>query len=206
MIGIIDLGISNIASVTAAFSYLGCETNIITNSEDLSNNSGIVLPGVGAFGDGMKALEDSNLIEPIKHYVKEGFPILGVCLGMQLMTNESEEFGFHEGLNLVPGKVVRLKPCENECIPNIGWCDIDIRPKAKLFNNTQEKTSFYFVHSYHMECEDERDIAATIDFGNRPVTVAIQKENIFGLQCHPEKSQDAGLQVLDSFISIVRNI
>jgi len=205
MIGVIDLGISNIASIIAAFNYLGHETSIITNSEDLSNYSGIVLPGVGAFGDGMEALEDSDLIKPVNHYVEEGLPILGICLGMQLMSSQSDEFGFHKGLNLITGKVVRLEPGKDERVPNIGWCDVDIRPKAKLFNNTQEKTSFYFVHSYHLECKDDADVAATIEFGGRSVTVAIQRDNVFGLQFHPEKSQDAGLQVLDSFISRVRN-
>jgi glutamine amidotransferase len=203
MIGIIDLGISNIGSVLRAFQRLGSSPALLEDASAVSTATAIVLPGVGAFGDGMAALRSRGLEAPLQEAARLGKPILGFCLGMQLLADSSEEYGQHRGLGLIPGRVLRLVPGAGERVPNIGWCDVTTRPGSRLFRNTPDKTPFYFVHSYHMLCSDPADAAATIAFGDTRVTVAVEHGNIFGLQCHPEKSQDAGLGVLDAFLTVV---
>jgi len=204
MIGVIDLGISNIGSVLRAFQRVGSTPALLDDARAVAAVQAIVLPGVGAFGDGMAALQARGLAVPLQEAAQAGKPILGFCLGMQLLADSSEEYGQHRGLGLIPGKVVRLVPVAGERVPNIGWCDVSARPGARLFRETPAGTPFYFVHSYHLQCADAGDAAATIDFGRTPVTVAVEHGNIFGLQCHPEKSQDAGLGVLDAFLAMVR--
>lgn len=204
MLGVVDLGISNIGSVLRAFQRLGNSPVLVNDARAVAEVQSIVLPGVGAFGDGMAALHARSLVEPLREAARAGKPILGFCLGMQLLADGSEEYGDHEGLGLIPGRVIRLKPAPGERVPNIGWCDVFPREGARLFHDVQEGTPFYFVHSYHLHCTDPGHIAATIAFGSGPVTVAVEHGNIFGLQCHPEKSQDAGLLVLDTFLSVIR--
>ena len=204
MIGVIDLGISNIGSVLRAFRRVGCTPELLNNARAVSEAGAIVLPGVGAFGDGMAALRSRGLVAPLREAASSGKPILGFCLGMQLLADSSEEYGLHQGLGLIPGRVVRLEPGSGERVPNIGWCDVSVRPGARLFRDTPDNTPFYFVHSYHLLCADADDAAASIAFGGTRVTVAVEHGNIFGLQCHPEKSQDAGLGVLDAFLTVVR--
>ena len=202
VLGVVDLGISNIGSVLRAFERLRCTPAIVQSPDDLMRARAIVLPGVGAFGDGMKALKKMKLVEPIKAAARAGKPLLGFCLGMQLLADSSEEYGRHEGLGLIPGQVVRLAPGPGDRVPNIGWCDVEARPGARLFRDLPPLTAFYFVHSFHLRCTDPAHSAASIRFGSAPVTVAIEHGNIFGLQCHPEKSQDAGLSVLDAFLTL----
>ena len=204
MIGVIDLGISNIGSVLRAFQRVGSVPALLDDARAVAAAQAIVLPGVGAFGDGMAALQSRGLAAPLQEAARAGKPILGFCLGMQLLADSSEEYGQHRGLALIPGKVVRLAPGPGERVPNIGWCDVTARPGARLFCATPSNTPFYFVHSYHLQCANAGDAAATIAFGAAPVTVAVERGNIFGLQCHPEKSQDAGLGVLDAFLTVVR--
>lgn len=204
MLGVIDLGISNIGSVLRAFDRLGSSLTPLRDAHAVVNAKAIVLPGVGAFGEGMAALYAQGLVEPLREAARAGKPVLGICLGMQLLADHGEEFGSHEGLGLIPGKVVRLKAGPGERIPNIGWCDITPHDGSRLFRAIHSGTSFYFVHSYHLQCADPGHVAATIAFGSTPVTAAVEHGNIFGLQCHPEKSQDAGLSVLDAFLSIAR--
>ena len=204
MIGVIDLGISNIGSVLRAFQRVGSTPALLNDARAVTAAQAIVLPGVGAFGDGMAALQTRGLVAPLQEAARAGKPILGFCLGMQLLADSSEEYGQHRGLGLITGKVIRLVPGAGERVPNIGWCDVTTRPGARLFRDTPPSTPFYFVHSYHLQCADPGDAAATIAFGKTPVTVAVEHGNIFGVQCHPEKSQDAGLGVLDAFLSLVR--
>jgi glutamine amidotransferase len=204
MIGVIDLGISNIGSVMRAFQRLGSPPALLRDAQAVARAHAIVLPGVGAFGDGMAALRAKGMVGPLREAARAGTPILGFCLGMQLLADGSEEYGDHEGLGLIPGRVVRLKPAPGERVPNIGWCDVVPREGARLFHDVREGTPFYFVHSYHLQCADLGYVAATIAFGSGLVTVAVEHGNIFGLQCHPEKSQDAGLAVLDAFLSLAR--
>lgn len=204
MITVIDTGIGNLASVQRAFSIVGAQTCLSHDAHTLLNSDGIVLPGVGAFRDGMDSLRQHDLIEPLREAARSGIPILGFCLGMQLLADSSEEFGEYEGLGIIPSRVVALKPGPGERVPNIGWCDVNVRDGARLFHDVGEHASFYFVHSFYMECENPSHVAATIRFGSKNVTVAIEHNNIFGLQCHPEKSQDEGLKVLEQFIKVVQ--
>jgi len=205
MLGVIDLGISNTGSVFRAFQRLGQSPVLLHGPREVAEARAIVLPGVGTFGDGIAALRARGLVEPLHEAARAGRPILGFCLGMQLLADGSEEYGQHEGLGLIPGRIVRLRPGPGERVPNIGWCDVLPREGARLFRNVRMGTPFYFVHSYHLRCTDPGHVAATIAFGSNPVTVAVEHGNIFGLQCHPEKSQDAGLAVLDAFLSVVRD-
>lgn len=204
MITIIDSGISNLGSVAAAFRRIEAQHAITRDPDAVATARAILLPGVGAFGDGMAGLREHGLVEPIKSAAARGVPILGICLGMQLLASSSEEFGTHAGLGLVPGRVVRLTPRHaRERVPNIGWCDVSPRPGAKLFLQP-EASSYYFAHSYHLQCDDQQDVAAEMSYGGDRITVAVQRGAVFGAQFHPEKSQDAGLSVLAAFVQLCR--
>jgi len=205
-LGIVDLGISNVGSLVTAFDRLDAPSVLASRASDLHEVSAIVLPGVGAFADGMKSLRGAELVDPIRGAARDGIPILGVCLGMQLLARRSEEHGKHEGLGLVDGDVVRLEAGNGERVPNIGWCDIHPVDSARLFAGTSAGESFYFVHSYHLSCEEQGLAAATMSFGGQEIVIAVEKGNIFGLQFHPEKSQDAGLTVLERFIGVVNTL
>ena len=200
MITIIDSGIANIGSVVAAYRRLGVATTTTTDPKIVAAASALVLPGVGAFADGMESLRQKDLVQPILDAAAAGVPILGICLGMQLLAEVSEEFGEHQGLGLIPGRVIPLRPAQaNERVPNIGWCDVTLNPQSSLFQNMGTSQTFYFVHSYYLNCSDSSHAVATIPFGGALVTVAVANRNIFGVQFHPEKSQDAGLQLLNQF-------
>jgi glutamine amidotransferase len=205
VLGVVDLGISNIRSVMCAFERLRVTPSIAQSPDDLARARAVVLPGVGAFRDGMKALKERGLVEPLRAAARAGKPMLGFCLGMQLLADNSDEYGLHEGLGLIPGRVVRLAPGPGDRVPNIGWCDVEARPGARLFRNLPPLSAFYFVHSFHLCCEDASHSAASIRFGGADVTVAVEHGNIFGLQCHPEKSQDNGLAVLEAFLALVEH-
>ena len=200
---IVDLGISNVGSLVTAFGRLGVVAAVANKALDLENVSAIVLPGVGAFADGIKSLRAAGLVEVIRQAARDGTPILGVCLGMQLLADMSEEHGQHEGLGVISGGVARLEANIGERVPNIGWCDVYPGNNTRLFTETTPGESFYFVHSYHFRCSEQGLVAATIAFGGEDIVVAVEKGNVFGLQFHPEKSQDAGLTVLDQFLGVV---
>ena len=207
MITIIDSGIANIASVSAAFRRLGAETCVTREPALVAGAEAIVLPGVGAFADGMASLQNCGVVGPIQSAAAGGTPILGICLGMQLLADSSEEFGEHSGLGLVPGRVVQLQAAgASDRVPNIGWCDVQPRAGSKLFADTPAGTAFYFVHSFHMQCTRPEDASASIVFGGAPVTAAVEKGRVFGVQFHPEKSQDAGLGVLENFVNFVKEV
>jgi len=203
MITIIDSGICNIGSVLTALDRVGARYIVTTEPAHVNSASALLLPGVGAFADGMEALRRNSLVEPIRAHAVAGKPLLGVCLGMQLLADGSDEFGTHEGLGLVPGWVRRLPSVPSLRVPNIGWCDMQVTNSTKLFAGSEANTSFYFVHSYAMECDDLDNIVGSIDFGDHKVTAACQRGNIFGAQFHPEKSQDAGLAVIANFAALV---
>ncbi|MCX5876794.1 MAG: imidazole glycerol phosphate synthase subunit HisH [Deltaproteobacteria bacterium] len=204
MIVIIDSKIANLGSVVAAFRHLGEAVTISDDPDIVASAEGLVLPGVGAFADGMESLQRLGLDGPIRSAAAKGKPILGICLGMQLLAEESEEFGNHKGLGLIPGRVVRLAPKSGERVPNIGWCDVYPAGDSSIFCDITAGTAFYFVHSYHFLCNNRENSVAVIDFGHEPVTVAVERGNIFGVQFHPEKSQDAGLGVLEAFVTYVK--
>jgi imidazole glycerol-phosphate synthase subunit HisH len=203
MIVIVDSGVSNLGSVQAALRRVGAPGEVTTDGEVVRRADAVVLPGVGAFGDAMTALRERKLVEPIRAAAADGIPILGVCLGMQLLADQSEEFGWHEGIGLIPGQVVRLEPrAAGERVPNMGWCDVTPGPDAVLFRNVAHAAAFYFVHSYRFACQNPSDIAATISYGGGHVAAAVQHKNVHGVQFHPEKSQDAGLEVLAEFLAL----
>ena len=199
MIAVIDSGISNIGSVMTALQRIGAEAKATRSRAEVEAADSLLLPGVGAFGDGMAALRHHDLVEPIRAHANAGKPILGICLGMQLLASESEEFGTHTGLDLIPGRVRRLRPQAGLRIPNIGWCGLRAREGASLFAEMPPDACFYFVHSYVVDCAAAEDSAGLLDFGEETATVAVERGRIFGAQFHPEKSQDAGLAVLDAF-------
>lgn len=200
MLTVVDMGISNIQSVLEAFRRIGAEVHVTGRPEDVERTETLILPGVGAFGDGMASLREKGLLEPIRRHVLErGRPLLGICLGMQLLAEHGEEHGDHPGLGLVPGRSVRLAPVDPTLrVPNMGWCDVAVRRRGRLFAETPAGESFYFAHSFHIRCDDPEDVAATLDYGGE-VAAAIERGSVLGVQFHPEKSQDAGLGVLDCF-------
>jgi glutamine amidotransferase len=203
MITIIDSGISNLGSVLAAMRRISAQVEVTTDAAAVNRAKAILLPGVGAFADGMAALRRHGLVEPIQAAAKAGKPILGICLGMQLLAEGSDEFGDHEGLGLVPGRVKKLPSVQGLRVPNIGWCDMEVRRSASLFAGIESGATFYFVHSFHLVCAQPAHSAGALAFGPSLVTGAVEHGNIFGAQFHPEKSQDAGLAFLANFAAYV---
>lgn len=212
---IVDYGLGNIMSVSQAFEAIGNPAIITDKAEEIMRADCLIIPGVGAFGDGMKGLKDRHLINSIVQFAKENKPILGICLGMQLLMSESEEFGLHKGLNLISGKVVPLKSPKEVAmkrykVPNFGWCDIK-PPKEKsvkewektLLESTQEGAEVYFVHSFYVKPENRGHLLAITDYGNQEVCAVIKKGNIMGCQFHPEKSGKVGLNILSSFCKLI---
>ncbi len=205
MITVIDSKVANLGSVQAALRRIGAPFRVAADPGVVRDAAALLLPGVGAFADAMAALRSHGLVEPIRAKAAAGTPVLGVCLGMQLLAEESEEFGRHEGLGLIRGRVLRLAPSRTgERVPNIGWCDVTPAPHASLYRAVQPGTAFYFVHSYHLACSDPGDVAAEMRYGAGNIAAAVEHGNIHGAQFHPEKSQDAGLSVLAAFAALVR--
>jgi len=198
MITIIDYGMGNLRSVEKAFEFIGFEAEISSKKEDIKNASSLVLPGVGAFGDAMKHLGESNLIDTIKNETAKGKPFLGICLGMQLLFEKSFEHGETEGLNLVGGEVVPFK-LKGFKVPHMGWNNLVARENP-LFKRSDDKF-VYFVHSFYASKVKETDIIANCFYGTEFVA-AVRKENVYGLQFHPEKSGDVGLDMLKRFANL----
>jgi glutamine amidotransferase len=200
VITVVDLGISNLQSVLEGFRRVGATFEVTKQPDDVERAQSVVLPGVGAFRDGMRALHEHGLVDSLRrHALERKRPLTGICLGMQLLADGSEEHGSHEGLGLVPGRSVRLQPSDGSLrVPNMGWCDVTVRRPGTLLAEDADGRAFYFAHSYHLEVADTDDIAATLDYSG-PIVAAIERANITGVQFHPEKSQDAGLDVLAAF-------
>lgn len=199
VIAIVDYGEGNLGSVEKALRHVGCNTAITNDSEAIVNADGVVLPGVGAFDDCIMGLRETGVQEPLKEAVAEGIPFLGICLGLQMLFEGSEE-GDLPGLGILDGKVVRFK--HELKIPQIGWNRIDIQADAPHLDGIEDGAWVYFVHSYYVVPEDTGVIATTTDYGIEFCS-AVWKDNIFATQFHPEKSQKVGLQILDNFRQIV---
>lgn len=198
-IDIIDYGMGNLQSVRNALERLGCEVRISNDPAALAEADALILPGVGAFGEAMYNLEQRKLIEPLRRAVlEEGKPLLGICLGMQLLADSSEERGNFQGLSLIPGQVREIPVSEGLRLPHIGWNGVSIHKRDPLFREIHEGGAFYFVHSYRFEC-DPAYIAGVTDYGT-DITAAVQKDRIFGVQFHPERSQHKGLRLLRNFV------
>lgn len=202
---IVDMQVSNLRSVINAFTRIGANVRVSGEVADVAAAKALVLPGVGAFEAAMASLRQQGLVEVLKERAgKAGVPLIGICLGMQLLADVSEEHGEHEGLGLIQGRVTRLKATDPAYrVPNIGWCDTIADKDSVLFPEGEDTRSFYYVHSYHMNCDDASDAAAHIEFSGQNVTTAVERANIFGAQFHPEKSQDAGLDMLARFVAHV---
>jgi imidazole glycerol-phosphate synthase subunit HisH len=207
MIVLIDIETSNLRSVINAFDRVGATLTVSSDPRDVANANAIVLPGVGAFERGMAGLHKFGLVDALKRRVAdEGIPLIGICLGMQLLAEVSYEHGTHEGLGLIKGEVKKLHPVEaGYPVPNIGWCDTLPKKQGVLFPDMATARSFYFVHGFQVECADQDNVAATINYGGQLVTAAIECDNIFGAQFHPEKSQDDGLDLLSRFVAHLRD-
>ena len=203
MVGIIDYGMGNLLSVYHAFDSLEAEVTICQQPEDLRVVDRIVLPGVGAFHDCMANLETKGFVKALEENVfHQHKPILGICLGMQAMARRSFEGGEYKGLGWFDADVVRLQPSDPSLrVPHMGWNDVKYRQDSPFFANLPPYPDFYFVHSYYMKCDDAGDVDATCDYGST-VTAAIRKDNIFATQFHPEKSQDHGLKILQTFLRL----
>ena len=198
MIVLIDYGVGNLYSVEKAAAYVGGDVKISSSAEDIKRAEKIILPGVGAFGDCMKNLEATGLIPTIKAEISAGKPILGICVGLQILFAGSEESPNVDGLNVFSGSVKRI--CAGDLkIPHMGWNSIKFGG-SKLFAGLSGEPYFYFVHSYHAVPDDKNIIAATTNYGET-VTAAVERDNIFATQFHPEKSGDVGLHVLKNFLN-----
>jgi glutamine amidotransferase len=199
---IIDMNMGNIQSVAEAFKRIGCEVLVSGFKSDIEDSSILVLPGVGAFGDGMKSLYEKGLLKALSETViKDKKPLLGICVGMQLLSEKSNEFGEHEGLKFIDGKVHLLKPdIDGYRVPNMGWCDVIISKDSKIFNALPSGETFYFAHSYYFECDNSKNVSGYIEFSGKHIPCIVEKDNIVGVQFHPEKSQDIGLDFLETYI------
>lgn len=202
MIAIIDYDAGNIRSVEKACISLGYDAVVTRDRDTILNADRVILPGVGAFGDAMEKLEKFELVEVIKEVVKKGTPFLGICLGLQLIFESSEESKGVKGLGLLKGEVLRIPDCEGLKIPHIGWNDITINPSSKLFAGIPDKSYVYFVHSYFLKAENESEVAATTEYSAH-IHAAVEAGNIFATQFHPEKSGDVGLKILKNFAEML---
>lgn len=197
MIVVIDYNVGNVESVCNAFRHIGCQAELSRDPAGIANATGLVLPGVAAFGYAMEALGDAA--EPVKQAVLAGKPILGICVGHQLLFDESTEYGPHKGLGLIQGRVVPVPP--EQTVPHMGWNLVELPEDMDLFAGLGPAKHFYFAHSYHAQISDKQARIAHTDYGS-PLTASVQKGNIYGVQFHPEKSSRQGLQVLKNFHAI----
>jgi glutamine amidotransferase len=202
MIAIVDYGMGNVRSLSHAFEYLGEDVVVTDDAQVMDDADRIVLPGVGAFGDAMQAMHQRGVIAPLNRQVHEfRKPVLGICLGMQLVAKESVEHGQHQGLGWVDARIERLTPAAPLKVPHVGWNSLDFPAQDWLFEGIRQKeANFYFVHSFHMVCSNPQDRLATTDYGG-DVTAVVRHDNIVVMQFHPEKSQDNGLRLLQNWVN-----
>ena len=201
MIGIIDYDAGNIKSVEKALHYLGEQTVVSRDSQVLLHADKVILPGVGSFGDAMNNLNTFGLVPVIRQIADQKTPFLGICLGLQLLFESSEETPGVEGLGLLKGRIVKIPPAEGLKIPHMGWNSLHLQNDGRLFQGIPEQTYVYFVHSYYLQAEDPQIVKATTEYG---VTIhaSVEKDNIFACQFHPEKSSKYGLKILENFAKL----
>jgi glutamine amidotransferase len=208
---IVDYGLGNIFSVSRALEHFGSEVTLSDQPRDILEAPRVILPGVGAFANGMEGLRSRRLIEPMREYAATGRPLLGICLGMQMLVSESEEFGRHEGLGIIPGKVVAIAGRDAQGtamkVPHIGWSTL-ARPAARaawdrtILQGLDGQSTAYFVHSFTVVPDEEDDRLADTYYGDCRVSAAIQRGNVSGCQFHPEKSGPIGLAIIKNFLEL----
>ena len=203
MIAIIDYDAGNIKSVEKAILSLGEEVVVTRDEEIILGADGVILPGVGSFGDAMEKLHAYNLVEVIKKCVAQNTPFLGICLGLQLLFESSEETPGVEGLHILDGKIVRIPDTCGLKVPHIGWNDLSFPNKGRLFEGLPENSYVYFVHSYYLQAKDADIVVAATEYGTH-IHAAVEKGNVFACQFHPEKSSEVGLKILQNFIAVTK--
>ena len=201
MVAVVDYGYGNLRSVLNALEFVGAEARLAAQPEQLEGADRVILPGVGAFRDAIAALRERGFGEALPALAGEGRPLLGICLGMQLLATKSLEFGEYEGLGLLPGVVERLDVPDELRVPHVGWNDLLIQRESKLFDGFPDDPTCYFVHSYHLVPDDPELLTATTEYGG-PVSACAERDNVYAAQFHPEKSQRDGLKLLENFLAI----
>ncbi len=201
MVAIIDYGAGNLSSVKKALDYLGAESEITQDREKIMSASHVILPGVGSFADAMNSMRERGLVEIVKEAALSGKPFLGICLGLQLLFDESEESPGVKGLGLLKGKIVQIPKKDELKVPHIGWNSVCFKQKNGIFAGLEENSYFYFVHSFYLKDADKEDVAAVTCYGVN-IECAVQRGNLCAVQFHPEKSSKAGLRLLRNFLSM----
>ena len=201
MVAIIDYDAGNIKSVQKAIEYLGEDVIITRDPEVILNASRVILPGVGAFGDAMEKLHKYNLVDVIKEVVKREIPFLGICLGLQLLFERSDETPGVQGLGILKGEIKRIPDNGELKIPHIGWNSLSFPNKGRLYDGISEESYVYFVHSYYLDAEDKNIVVATTEYGTT-IHASVEQGNVFACQFHPEKSSSIGLKIIDNFLKI----
>ena len=198
MIAIIDYDAGNIKSVEKSLNYLGEEAIITRDHDEIVNSDKVILPGVGAFADAMEKIRHYGLEETIHEVVEKNIPFLGICLGLQLMFESSDEGPGVKGLGLLPGKILRIPKSGDLKIPHMGWNNIKVKEDSRLFKGLPENPYVYFVHSYYLKAQDEQIVVASTEYSTH-IHASVESGNVFACQFHPEKSSDIGLQILKNF-------
>ena len=201
MIAIIDYDAGNIKSVEKALNYLGEEAIITRDHDEIVNSDKVILPGVGAFADAMEKIRHYALEETIHEVVEKNIPFLGICLGLQLMFESSDEGPGVKGLGLLPGKILRIPKSGDLKIPHMGWNSLKFQNNGRLFKGIPEDSYVYFVHSYYLKAADEGIVTATTEYSTH-IHASVEQGNVFACQFHPEKSSDIGIQILKNFVEL----
>lgn len=201
MIAIVDYDAGNLKSVEKALIYIGEKPLVTDDSEVILSADKIILPGVGAFGEAMDKLKARGLVDTLRKAVEKGIPLLGICLGMQLLFDGSDESEGVEGLSILPGKITRIPANGVDKIPHMGWNSLEFPKQSKLFAGINEGAFVYFVHSYYLQADNEEDVAATTEYITH-IHAAVESGNVYGCQFHPEKSGEVGLSILKNFVSL----
>ena len=201
MVAVIDYDAGNIKSVEKAMVALGEDVVVTRREEDILSADHVILPGVGAFGDAMDKLHRYRLVEVIKEVADSGTPFLGICLGLQLLFESSEESEGATGLGILPGKIVRLPEDQGLKIPHIGWNSLRYPNRGRLFEGIPEQSYVYFVHSYYLQADDQEIVTATTEYAAH-IHASVERQNVFACQFHPEKSSDVGMKILRNFLAV----
>ena len=201
MVAILDYDAGNVRSVEKAFRFLGSDVITTRNSHDIARADHVVLPGVGSFGDAMSKLNEFKLVDVIRKTIESDIPFMGICLGLQLLFDSSEESEGVDGLGIFRGKIKRIPNINDIKVPQIGWNNLSYPNKGPLFKNIPEQSYVYFVHSYYLDSADKSIVTATTTYGAL-IEASVEKNNVFACQFHPEKSQDVGLQILKNFLEV----